>query len=420
MSGSSNIQTQELCSIEETLVWCGGMDMITPQGEASDVIVVPNENTNLPPSCSDFLVQFEDNNTTTNNSKRISVTVNGSQCQGMEMKLTEKGCRFIKGESLKPPLEALHSLLKLLVKGKNTIRYSLFNDTTNQVMGRAEANLFLWSVSSHVIVCDIDGTITKSNARGVLDTMVLESYAYAHDGVCEFLSHLKQLDDSLQILYLTSRPVSYAKTTRRFLEGLRQAAAAAAGEDDDQQQQHSLPHGPLFMHPGTLGTVLFSELVSKDTHMYKHDTLMRQVVLVFAAAGRDSMKNLLISGFGNALTDSVAYEMAGISRQDIYMIDKKSQISCMNASADSIVNHVKVNSQGSLVVVEERTTSISERDLANSRRDLMASSQQASARKQRKSLHRQYSQLIGSSYNGYHDVSLWEHVSSKIRASLEL
>jgi phosphatidate phosphatase PAH1 len=80
------------------------------------------------------------------------------------------------------------------------------------------------------------------------------------------------------------------------------------------------------MHPKTIGSVLFSELVSKDVHMYKSDTLLRQVVLVFAAAGRSDTDNLLISGFGNTLADSVAYEMAGISRQDIYMIDKKSQL----------------------------------------------------------------------------------------------
>jgi hypothetical protein len=28
------------------------------------------------------------------------------------------------------------------------------------------------------------------------------------------------------------------------------------------------------MHPKTIGSILFSELVSKDVHMYKSDTLL--------------------------------------------------------------------------------------------------------------------------------------------------
>jgi hypothetical protein len=91
--------------------------------------------------------------------------------------------------------------------------------------------------------------------------------------------------------------------------------------------------------------------------MYKSDTLLRQVVLVFTAAGHSDTDNLLISGFGNTLADSVAYEMVGISRQDIYIIDKKSQINCMNHDIDdTIFEHVKVNSQGSLVLSDTDTT----------------------------------------------------------------
>jgi phosphatidate phosphatase PAH1 len=169
----------------------------------------------------------------------------------MNMSPTENGgSRFITGNSRKPP--SLTSLYDKLVLGKNKIRYSFVNNTTNQVLGIAEANLFVWDYRSNIIVC----------ARGVFDTMVLESYVYAHDGVCEFLSKLKHMDECIQILYLTSRPLSYAPSTHRFLQGLRQDA------------QHKLPQGPLFMHPKTIGSVLFSELVSKDVHMYKSDTLL--------------------------------------------------------------------------------------------------------------------------------------------------
>jgi phosphatidate phosphatase PAH1 len=238
--------------------------MLLTQGEASDVILVVNNNntTTAILACSDFYVQFPDTNNNNNTMEnRITITVNGSLCDdSMNMNPTENGAHFIRGNSRKPP--SLTSLYEKLVLGKNMIRYSLVHNTTNQVLGIADANLFVWDYTSNIIVCDIDGTITKSNARGVFDTMVLESYIYAHDGVCEFLSKLKHMDECIQILYLTSRPLSYAPSTRRFLQGLR------------QDPQHKLPQGPLFMHPKTIGSILFSELVSKDVHMYKSDTLL--------------------------------------------------------------------------------------------------------------------------------------------------
>jgi phosphatidate phosphatase PAH1 len=154
-------------------------------------------------ACSDFYVQFPDTNND-NTTNRITITVNESLCDAtMNMIQMENEPHFITGNSWKPP--SLTSLYDKLVLGKNMIWYSFVNHTTNQVLGIAEANLFVWDYTSNIIVCDIDGTITKSNARGVFDTMVLESYVYAHNGVCEFLTSLKEIDASIQILYLMSR-----------------------------------------------------------------------------------------------------------------------------------------------------------------------------------------------------------------------
>lgn len=318
---SKKTTMEELCDQlqESSISWCGaggGMEKsstLTPaQGEALDVILVVPSDDNTAPCCSDFLVQFPDSNIS---NCSVNVSINGSTISGMEMKMTKKGTvSFVIGESLKPPSNTLQELLKFTSKGKNSIRYSLFDN--QQILATAHASLYVWSVDTHVIVCDLDGTVTKSNARGVLDTMVLESYTHAHDGVCEFLTNLVEMEERLQVLYLTSRPLSYATSTRKFLAGLQQ---------EQQTCTHRLPKGPLFMHPGTLKSVLMSELVTKDVHIYKSDTLLRSVVLVFAAAGRTS--NVLVAGFGNTLADCVAYEMAGISRNNIYMIDTSSNIS---------------------------------------------------------------------------------------------
>jgi phosphatidate phosphatase PAH1 len=382
------------------LVCCGFdtmLDASVQQGEAQDVIMVNAVDPSAPPSCSDFLVQFSGIGDADACSVRMAI--NGRPCRGMDMNVTDRGCRFVQGGTLKPPADALDAVRVHLLHGKNLIRYSLLKDDNNVLVARAEANLFLWNHTYRVIVCDIDGTITKSNARGVLDTMVLESYVYIHDGVTNFLSNLLRSSDCLRIMYLTSRPVSYAQTTRRFLSGLRQ------GTD-------RLPDGPLFLHPGTLSSVLLSELITKDAHEYKSDALLRQVVLTFASAGRPSTADLLVAGFGNSLTDSVAYEMAGIRRHDIYVIDKRSRINCMDKDVDDtpIIDKVRVNSQGSFRVEDDSKATL----LTEEEEDSSVQKGSGSVPSSMRQNGRSYATLIGSSYSGYHDPELLEDVREKM------
>jgi phosphatidate phosphatase PAH1 len=52
------------------------------------------------------------------------------------------------------------------------------------------------------VVSDIDGTITKSNARGVIDTIFTENYQYCHEGICNLLSNLAEQPNT-QIMYVS-------------------------------------------------------------------------------------------------------------------------------------------------------------------------------------------------------------------------
>jgi len=164
------------------------------------------------------------------------------------------------------------------------------------------------------VVSDIDGTITKSNARGVIDTILTENYRHCHPGVCDLLSRLatshSQPTHKTHILYLTSRPIGLASHTRKFLNGLRQGSA-------------QLPPGPVLGFPGTLPEVLFMELVSKKTQKFKAELLLSQIVEPFQNASRRSP---FLAGLGNSWMDVQAYHMIGIDLPRIYMIDKKSNI----------------------------------------------------------------------------------------------
>ena len=83
--------------------------------------------------------------------------------------------------------------------------------------------------------------------------------------------------------------------------------------------------------------------MAKNIHEFKADVLARQVILPFVAArgeGRDSLPasrddRLIIAGFGNKATDAKAYEMAGVDRRDIYIVDKESRILCMGGDDET-------------------------------------------------------------------------------------
>jgi hypothetical protein len=178
--------------------------------------------------------------------------------------------------------EIASKLAPYLRPGKNPIRYLLLDH--KQVVGVAHANIFLWTHQDQIVVMDIDGTITKSNARGVVDTILTQTYKYCHDGVCQLLSRLQQQLHT-QILYVTSRPIGLAARTRRFLAHLEQDAAR-------------LPEGPLLGFGGSISQLLIMELVSKNTHQFKADMLWKQVVKPFrnVSSNASSVSPIFVGG----------------------------------------------------------------------------------------------------------------------------
>lgn len=203
-------------------------------------------------------------------------------------------------------------LAPFLKPGRNPIRYLLLED--ERVVGLAQANIFLWSFKDRVVVSDIDGTITKSNARGVIDTILTQNYRYCHDGICQLLSSMTEQPNT-QVLYVTSRPIGVASHTRKFLANVRQG-------------DHQLPAGPMLGFGGTVPQILFMELISKNTHHFKAEILWRQVVQPFRKVSHaTSASPIFLAGLGNTIMDVQAYHMAGIDLGKIYLIDKRSRIS---------------------------------------------------------------------------------------------
>lgn len=306
-------------------------------------------------------------------------------------------CRFVNGNELRPPTGALNVLITILSYGRNHIRYTLLSSQTGENLVTAEAHIYLWKSIDSVIVSDVDGTITRSDVRGVIDNFQ-EKYEHVHDGICKFYHALMDAGNSnrsrtdcgieehhdhnnsyirnkgggeVRFLYLTSRPIRIVNQTRKLLVSLSQTCPSKT------QKNYGLPPGPIMCHRSTLTTVLYGELIAKNMYLFKSEVLQQQVVLPFVAArgevnsksrsravttsdepwspisenadvtdnfGNDRTDSgmsadsstwddrLFVAGFGNKLSDATAYEMAGMDRRDIYIIDKDSRIRCMSGS----------------------------------------------------------------------------------------
>jgi phosphatidate phosphatase LPIN len=367
----------------------------------------------------------------------------------------ETSCRFVYGNGLRPPEEAFDALLRdgneqrtacdddddddckdrvgggggaILCHGRNLLRYTLLNRSGVPV-ATAEAHLYLWRSCDSVVVSDVDGTVTKSDIRGVIDTLLQDKFQHVHDGICKFYHEVMDAGNQIKsdpnrgvvggdggvvdvgrgvdvsgevrFLYLSSRPISFVNQTRKLLVSLSQTCPSRT------QRNYGLPPGPIMCHTGPLSSVLYSELVAKNIYQFKADVLARQVVLPFVAArGEEEYMpssttrgsrtvlfdgpprynivgdvnltskcidgdeagdiqihrsssggisdfssvcddRLFLAGFGNKMTDAMAYEMAGIDRRDIFIIDKESRIICMDGterkddSSRSIISDVK-------------------------------------------------------------------------------
>lgn len=326
------------------------------EGSALDVIVVESENGSLFQN-SDFLVSFKgENENDDNNAHKIVMEVDQGNDAGTKAwfpiirqfpivrqspeqvdndqpendyddnAFDEKrfwGCchpsagvakpnmlsKFNDGgvESIDDPASALKAFLK---PGRNPIRYLLLDE--QRVIGVAQAYIFLWKHSDSIVVSDIDGTITKSNARGILGTLITQQYEKAcHVGICHILS---KLSSSSQVVYVTSRPIALANQTRQLLSSLKQG-------------NETLPHGPLLGFGGNFRQLMMMELVSKTTQRFKAGKLWQQVVQPFRQANNnDPSSPVFIAGFGNNFMDVQSYHAVGMDLDKIFKISKRSQI----------------------------------------------------------------------------------------------
>ncbi|KAJ9656128.1 lipin Ned1 [Neophaeococcomyces mojaviensis] len=188
-------------------------------------------------------------------------------------------------------------LKKLNLKsGPNPVSFTVNKSTCTAFM-------YLWRHDVPIVISDIDGTITKSDALGHIFNAMGKDWT--HIGVAKLYSNI--VANGYNIFYLTSRSVGQADTTRAYLDGV-------------VQDGWKLPKGPVIMSPDRTIAALRREVYLRKPEVFKMACL-RDILGLFP--GRHSP---FYAGFGNRFTDALSYRTVHIPQSRIFTINSKGEV----------------------------------------------------------------------------------------------
>lgn len=188
-----------------------------------------------------------------------------------------------------------------LKPGKNEVTFAVNNGKTS-----CSAQLFYWKSDIPVVISDIDGTITKSDALGHLLTMMGRDWT--HTGVAKLFSDIRA--NGYNIMYLTARSVGQADATRAYLGGVDQFG-------------FKLPPGPVILSPDRTLAALKREVILKKPEVFKMACL-RDIKSLFGET--EDVTNPFYAGFGNRITDALSYRSVGVPSSRIFTINSNAEV----------------------------------------------------------------------------------------------
>lgn len=215
--------------------------------------------------------------------------------------------------------ESSHTLNSSVEKYRKTLRLSSdqidslnLNEGTNEIVfsvttayqgtSRCKCYLFKWKYNDKVVISDIDGTITKSDVLGHILPMVGKNWEQI--GVAQLFSKIEE--NGYKMLYLSARAIGQAKTTRDYLQSIRQGDV-------------KLPDGPLLLNPTSLMSAFHREVIEKKPEQFKIACLS-DIQALFPD------KNPFYAGYGNRINDVWAYRAVGIPISRIFTINTKGEL----------------------------------------------------------------------------------------------
>lgn len=184
-----------------------------------------------------------------------------------------------------------------LKPGENSMSFTVNRATCS-------AYMWLWRHETPVVISDIDGTITKSDALGHVLNMIGRDWTHA--GVAKLYTDI--VANGYNIMYLTSRSVGQSDTTRAYLAGIN-------------QDGYRLPRGPTILSPDRTMAALRREVYLRKPHIFKMSTL-RDIRSLY---GPD--RSPFYAGFGNRFTDQISYRTVDVPRNRIFTINSNAEVS---------------------------------------------------------------------------------------------
>lgn len=202
--------------------------------------------------------------------------------------------------------------------GPNKLAFKL-----NQGSAEIFSYLYLWKSTTPIVISDIDGTITKSDALGHVLNLIGKDWT--HPGVAKLFHDISL--NGYNIVYLTARSVGQADSTRQYLQGINQDGV-------------KLPMGPVILSPDRTIAALKREVILKKPEVFKMSCLNDIKSLYFSKYpgstrpvddnddddDDDDDRTPFYAGFGNRITDAISYRSVKIPSHRIFTINPNGEV----------------------------------------------------------------------------------------------
>ncbi|KAL8182278.1 UNVERIFIED_CONTAM: Nuclear elongation and deformation protein 1 [Gekko kuhli] len=185
--------------------------------------------------------------------------------------------------------------------GPNDVVFSI----TTQYQGtcRCAGTIYLWNWNDKIIISDIDGTITKSDALGQILPQLGKDWT--HQGIAKLYHSINE--NGYKFLYCSARAIGMADMTRGYLHWVNDKGTI-------------LPRGPLMLSPSSLFSAFHREVIEKKPEKFKIECL-------------NDIKNLFgpceqpfYAAFGNRPNDVYAYMQVGVPDCRIFTVNPKGEL----------------------------------------------------------------------------------------------
>ncbi|XP_043921837.1 phosphatidate phosphatase LPIN2 [Protopterus annectens] len=188
-----------------------------------------------------------------------------------------------------------------LKDGPNDVMFSI----TTQYQGtcRCEGTIYLWNWNDKVIISDIDGTITKSDALGQILPQLGKDWT--HEGIAKLYHSIHE--NGYKFLYCSARAIGMADMTRGYLHWVNDRGTI-------------LPRGPLLLSPSSLFSAFHREVIEKKPEKFKIECL-NDIRNLFNPSNQP-----FYAAFGNRPNDVFAYKQVGVSDCRIFTVNPKGEL----------------------------------------------------------------------------------------------